>query len=108
MFCNIAVNVLHKCCKCAVRVLYKCCNSSVESGAIIIRHLFSQVKFKLSCLWPCYYRFRRDVLEGTYEELLETFDDDLDNKNSNYTFSERHKRQADYPGPIESNNSSGK
>ena len=64
------------------------------------------------CLYPetFYYsfRFRRDVLEGTYEELLEKFDDDLDRNNSNQTFSDRNKRQADYPGPIESNNSSGK
>lgn len=53
-------------------------------------------------------RFRRDILEGTYEELLEKFDDELDSNNTNKTFENRNKRQADYPGPIESNNSSGK
>ena len=42
-------------------------------------------------------RYRRDVLEGTLEELLMEFD------NGNQTFNSRDKRQSDYPGPIESN-----
>ena len=45
-------------------------------------------------------RFRRDVLEGTLEELLDTFDNDR----SNNSLNNRDKRQADYPGPTESKN----
>ena len=41
-------------------------------------------------------RFRRDVLEGTLEDLLE-----VDDKN-------RTRRQADFPGDANINNSSGK
>ena len=41
-------------------------------------------------------RYRRDILEGTLEEMLMEFDD------GNQTFS-RDRRQTDYPGPIESN-----
>jgi len=51
-------------------------------------------------------RFRRDVLEGTYEELLEKFDEEINSRGNNST--SREKRQSDYPGPIESNTSSGK
>ena len=51
-------------------------------------------------------RFRRDVLEGTYEELLEKFDEEINSRGNNST--SRGKRQSDYPGPIESNTSSGK
>ena len=53
-------------------------------------------------------RFRRDVLEGTYEELLEPLDDAEENTKNNRTMNSRDKRQSDYPGPIENNNSSGK
>jgi len=53
-------------------------------------------------------RFRRDVLEGTYEELLEPLDDVEENTKNNRTMNSRDKRQSDYPGPIENNNSSGK
>ena len=52
------------------------------------------------------FRFRRDVLEGTYEELLEKFDEEINSRGNNST--SRGKRQSDYPGPIESNTSSGK
>lgn len=51
-------------------------------------------------------RFRRDVLEGTYEELLEL--DGEDQRETNQTLGSRDKRQSDYPGPIETNNNSGK
>jgi len=52
-------------------------------------------------------RFRRDVLEGTYEELLEPLDDvDDESTKNNRTINSRDKRQTDYPGPVE--NSSGK
>jgi len=53
-------------------------------------------------------RFRRDVLEGTYEELLEPMDDVEESTMNNKTMNSRYKRQSDYPGPIENNNSSGK
>ena len=53
------------------------------------------------------YGFRRDVLEGTYEELLEPLDDvDDESTKNNRTMNSRDKRQTDYPGPVE--NSSGK
>ena len=55
-----------------------------------------------------YCRFRRDVLEGTYEELLEPMDDVEESTMNNKTMNSRDKRQSDYPGPIENNNSSGK
>ena len=55
-----------------------------------------------------YCRFRRDVLEGTYEELLEPVDNVEESTMSNKTMNNRDKRQSDYPGPIENNNSSGK
>ena len=56
---------------------------------------------------PILYRFRRDVLEGTYEELLEPLDDvDDESTKNNRTMNSRDKRQTDYPGPVE--NSSGK
>ena len=51
-------------------------------------------------------RFRRDVLEGTYEELLEL--DDEEQRETNQTLGSRDKRQSDYPGPIETNSNSGK
>ena len=55
-----------------------------------------------------YCRFRRDVLEGTYEELLEPMDDVEESTMNNKTMNSRYKRQSDYPGPIENNKSSGK
>ena len=53
-------------------------------------------------------RFRRDVLEGTYEELLEPSNEYEDSTRNNNTRNSREKRQSDYPGPIENKNSSGK
>jgi len=44
-------------------------------------------------------RFRRDVLEGTLEELLEK---------EEQTFTNKTRRQADFPGDADINNSSGK
>merc|ERR1712165_688989 len=44
-------------------------------------------------------RFRRDVLEGTLEEMLEE---------EQQTFTNKTRRQADFPGDAEINNSSGK
>jgi len=51
-------------------------------------------------------RFRRDVLEGTYEELLEPSNEYEDSTRNNNTRNSREKRQSDYPGPIENKNSS--
>jgi len=45
-------------------------------------------------------RFRRDVLEGTFDELIEA-DDFLAERSSaagNETYADRQKRQADFPG----------
>ena len=42
-------------------------------------------------------RYRRDVLEGTLDELVMEVD------GANQTFTNRDRRQTDYPGPIESN-----
>merc|ERR1719266_435078 len=56
-------------------------------------------------------RFRRDVLEGTLEEML---DDDVDENNmfarddGNGTQSERVKRQADFPETPANKDTSGK
>jgi len=52
-------------------------------------------------------RFRRDVLEGTLEEMIES-DDKLRGKTSNSTDSERVKRQADFPGVPPGDKKSGK
>ena len=46
-------------------------------------------------------RFRRDVLEGTLEELLEKEEEEEN-------FSNKTRRQADFPGEANINNSSGK
>ena len=46
-----------------------------------------------------FQRFRRDVLEGTLEQMIDV-DEDLVNK-SNKTISEKVKRQADFPGDPE-------
>jgi len=52
-------------------------------------------------------RFRRDVLEGTLEEMLEPeeleFDFDQRSRISNSSDSERVRRQADFPGPPDKN-----
>jgi len=52
-------------------------------------------------------RFRRDVLEGTLEEMLEPeeleFDFDQRSHISNSSDSERVRRQADFPGPPDKN-----
>ena len=53
-------------------------------------------------------RFRRDVLEGTLEEMLEAEAEageaDLRDERGNTTFSERQKRQAEFPGAPEQDN----
>ena len=46
-------------------------------------------------------RFRRDVLEGTMEELLDELKEE-DSRNN------RTRRQADFPGEANINSSSGK
>ena len=48
-------------------------------------------------------RFRRDVLEGTLEEMLEA-EADLRDERGNTTISERQKRQAEFPGAPEQDN----
>ena len=57
-------------------------------------------------------RYRRDVLEGTLEEMMEDVEDDdiLDRQNSNGTTSARARtaRQADFPGTPSGSTSSGK
>jgi len=58
-------------------------------------------------------RFRRDVLEGTLEEMLEDVDDvgdaaDVGDARSNRTDSERVRRQSDFPGSPSSKDTSGK
>jgi len=54
---------------------------------------------------PTNQRFRRDVLEGTAEELFDNGAEDeaiLEKKSAgNETFSERYKRQAEFPGTPE-------
>ena len=47
-------------------------------------------------------RFRRDVLEGTLEELLEKEEE------QEQSFTNKTRRQADFPGEANINNSSGK
>ena len=51
-------------------------------------------------------RFRRDVLEGTLEEMLEAEagEADLRDERGNTTISERQKRQAEFPGAPEQDN----
>ena len=53
-------------------------------------------------------RFRRDVLEGTLEEMLEAEAEageaDLRDERGNTTISERQKRQAEFPGAPEQDN----
>jgi len=57
-------------------------------------------------------RFRRDVLEGTLEEMLDDDDDEENNMfardDGNGTQSERVKRQADFPGTPANKDTSGK
>ena len=60
-------------------------------------------------------RFRRDVLEGTLEEILESVDVEeegiVDRKTKsagNETASERARRQADFPDTPDSASKSGK
>jgi len=58
-------------------------------------------------------RFRRDVLEGTLEEMLDNEEEKVDNHRvarsaGNETASARAKRQADFPGNPKANKSSGK
>jgi len=55
-------------------------------------------------------RFRRDVLEGTLEEMLEQPEDKniLGRNGGNETSSARGRRQADFPGTPPANGSSGK
>jgi len=57
-------------------------------------------------------RFRRDVLEGTLEEMLDDDNDDENNMfardDGNGTQSERVKRQADFPGTPANKDTSGK
>eukprot|EP00088_Acartia_fossae_P052217 TRINITY_DN5886_c0_g2_i2.p1 TRINITY_DN5886_c0_g2~~TRINITY_DN5886_c0_g2_i2.p1 ORF type:complete len:249 (+),score=47.33 TRINITY_DN5886_c0_g2_i2:82-828(+) len=49
-------------------------------------------------------RFRRDVLEGTFDEMVMPFhEEELLNKNDNSTLS-REKRQAEFPGAPKDNN----
>jgi len=48
-------------------------------------------------------RFRRDVLEGTLEEMLEPEEVAERSKVSNSSVSERVRRQADFPGPPDKN-----
>ena len=55
-------------------------------------------------------RFRRDVLEGTLEEMLDQEEPELDEDNfkeegGNFTLSHREKRQAEFPGAPEQDNS---
>jgi len=49
-------------------------------------------------------RFRRDVLEGTLEELLEKEEGEEEEQ----SFTNKTRRQADFPGEANINNSSGK
>ena len=51
-------------------------------------------------------RFRRDVLEGTLEEMLEAEagEADLRDERGNATIFERQKRQAEFPGAPEQDN----
>jgi len=48
-------------------------------------------------------RFRRDVLEGTLEEMMFEEDNSIDQGNSTLSALEREKRQADFPGNPETN-----
>ena len=49
-------------------------------------------------------RFRRDVLEGTLEELLEKEEGEEEEQ----SLTNKTRRQADFPGEANINNSSGK
>ena len=52
------------------------------------------------------FRFRRDVLEGTLEEMLEDDFNEADTSSKgNETNSERVRRQADFPGASKSDKS---
>jgi len=50
---------------------------------------------------PGFKRFRRDVLEGTLDEMLEQIEEVEDNSVNNSTI--REKRQANFPGAPETN-----
>ena len=69
------------------------------------------LKFRLHDL---YTRVRRDVQEGTWDEMIDNLGDDnedipIEKKASgNDTVSERSKRQADFPGTPEQNQDSSK
>jgi len=59
---------------------------------------------------PKFQRFRRDVLEGTLEEMLdqeepELGEDNFKEEGGNFTLSHREKRQAEFPGAPEQDNS---
>jgi len=59
---------------------------------------------------PTFQRFRRDVLEGTLEEMLdndnekEMLEEEDDHNRDNSTMSVRQKRQAEFPGAPEQDN----
>jgi len=55
---------------------------------------------------PTFQRFRRDVLEGTFEELIDVKEDDADQHKvaGNETMTERVKRQAEIPPEPEQDN----
>jgi len=85
----------------------------IDDNKALIRRMYGELqeprtKTRVVRTYRQEKRFRRDILEGTYEELLEKFEDETEDVVGNNTRDERSKRQADYPGPIESNNSSGK
>ena len=48
-------------------------------------------------------RFRRDVLEGTLEEMLEQVEEESHKEEGNSTVS-RQRRQAEFPGAPEQDN----
>ena len=48
-------------------------------------------------------RFRRDVLEGTLEEMLEEVEEESHKEEGNSTMS-RQRRQAEFPGAPEQDN----
>ena len=48
-------------------------------------------------------RFRRDVLEGTLEEMLEEVEEESHKEEGNSTVS-RQRRQAEFPGAPEQDN----
>merc|ERR1719427_2558333 len=57
-------------------------------------------------------RFRRDVLEGTLEEMIEDTEEEKHSEEKHFpgneTVSEKVKRQADFPGNPDKNKKSGK